>query len=735
MLSLFLIHSYTASFCWTDDMPYWMTIFLLVWIFEVAFIYADDEASLAQGIQAHLREPEYVDGALKTDKGGVISAPNIRIQAQHFVYTKKVVDGQPFLRVEAEEDVMVEFGQYLFVGKRLEYDFQTMEGTIYEGRTALEPWFFGGSTIKLFADGTFVVQHAYVTTSENIFNDWQIEADKATLSPDRYLSAENVRFRFMTIPLLWLPYFKTNLDSIFDSPFNYSFRWGGRQGPRIGSSYELLSWYRWKVIMRMDYRIRRGPGGGFETYYHSEDRKQNLETINYIAMDSSLEHPQENVRFRFQGIYNNLILDDKVSIALTWDKLSDKLMATDYNDNGLELDTAGRTELLIRHQADWWITNFITHVRVNSFETVKQELPTLQNNWKSYALGKSGIITESSLKTSFLDFTYAKDLAHVSDYHSSRLQYLNRIYRTFTYDETLSFTPEIGGSAIYYGNSPQKKSRFLAFGYVGADIQSRFYKHYGHFKHVVVPSMSYDYISAPTYSPDEHYIFDIGDAWVRLNQLRFGVNQLFYGKDGCGRLRRLFSADIYAFAFFSTRTIPMVIPKVYAEFICLTTPSLRHTIGAAWNNQKQELDYFNLRAEWTASANMAVSIELRHRDKFYWRKVEYNNFILDSFRPVQELVHSTVSDKRDTLLLHSFYRFHPNWAVEFETRHGWNRRYEPPYTEYEFNLLGTLRSAWNVKLSYQRHENEKHRIAIYLSIGTKRPDRCKYESYLPQLEF
>lgn len=716
-------------------MKYWTKGFVCFFLSVFCISANEQSLSFSQGIEINLREPEYIDGLLRTDKGGLITAPNIRIQAQSFLYTKKTVEDKPLFKIEAEDNVMVEFGDYLFVGKRLEYDFQTMSGTIYGGRTAFEPWFFGGSRIDLHADGTFVIQEGYFTTSEKICNDWQIEADAATLYPDHYLSAENVRFRFLSIPLLWLPSFNSNLDTIFDSPFNYTFRWGGRQGPRVGSSYELLAWYRWKITLRLDYRIRRGPGGGFETYYRSEDHRESLETINYVAMDSSLEHPKERVRFRLQGVYNNSVFNDRVSIGLTWDKLSDKLMASDYNDSGLELDTAGRTELLVRSQAESWITNVVTNVRVNSFETVNQELPTLQNNWKSFALADTGIVTENTIKTSYLNFVYAKDLAHVHDYNSTRLQYLNRTYKSFEVGDWATFTPTLGGSLIYYGNSPEKNSKALAFAFTGAEMQSRWYKHYDNYKHVIVPSISYDYITTPTFSPNEHYIFDIGDGWVRLNQLRLGVNQSFYTKSSCGNMQRLLSADIYAFAFFNTPTIPTAVPKIYAEVSCLSTPSLKHTIGAAWNNQKRELDYFNIRMDWTGSANFACAMEYRHRDKYYWRKVEYDNYILDSYRSTEELVHSAVSDRRDTLLLHSFYRFHPNWAAEFETRHGWNRQYEPPYTEYEFNLLGTLRSAWTVKLSYQRHENEKHRIAIYLSMGIKRPDRCKYESYFPNTAF
>ena len=40
-------------------------------------------------------------------------------------------------------------------------------------------------------------------------------------------------------------------------------------------------------------------------------------------------------------------------------------MATDYNDRGIELGTAGRTELTARRQSDLWIANFITRVKIN----------------------------------------------------------------------------------------------------------------------------------------------------------------------------------------------------------------------------------------------------------------------------------------------------------------------------------------------------------------------------------
>src|SRR5438105_3748933 len=91
-------------------------------------ISAEMEEFFAKGITVDLREPEYCDGVLKTEKGGVVQGPDMRLQARKIVYTRKIVDGKPLLTVEAEEDLMVEFGKYLFVGSRLEYDFQNHQG-------------------------------------------------------------------------------------------------------------------------------------------------------------------------------------------------------------------------------------------------------------------------------------------------------------------------------------------------------------------------------------------------------------------------------------------------------------------------------------------------------------------------------------------------------------------------------------------------------------------------------
>lgn len=685
------------------------------------------------GIDIDLRDPSYSDGLLTTDKGGVITASDLRIQAKSIAYLRQKKEGTLIETITAEGDLFIEFGDYTFVGKRLEYNIQTESGVIYGGRTAIEPWYFGGDRIDLLPDKSIILHHGFITTSADECPDWAIESDQTTLTCQRYLQANNVKFKVLNVPFFWLPKFKADLCTIFDSPIRYAVRFGGKQGPRARLIYEVFSWYRLKTFIRLEYRLNRGPGGGIITDYHSLDHKKHLEMINYVARDSSVEHPSEKFRYRFQGRYRHLLNDDRTNVELQWDKLSDKYMAEDYNDETLKIYEAGLTQLQIRHEENSWIANFLTTLQVNNFQTVKQEIPVLEWRFRPCSIGNSGIISETLVRAGYLDYDYASNLKNVHDYCSTRFEFRQNFIRPFHIGAATA-TPQACLLAIHYGNSPQKVARELTTGLFSFRLNTHIYRFYGENKHVVEPYAFWRYYTSPTTNPNHHFIFDIEDGWYRLNTVRMGINNNFYTKSAMtGCVHRYLQVDLFTNAFIDTETIPMTFQKVYCDISFSAFSDLKNTIATAWNIQENQLDYFNLRLDWTYNANLAVAMEYRHRGPYDWRKVDYDNFVLDSYRSVEELRHSALSDRRDTLLLHTFYRFHPYWAFEFQVRHGWNRQFEPEYVEYQTDLITNLGSAWNLRLSYQ-HKEDDHRVAFYFTLGAKRPTRAPCQP-IPCIEF
>lgn len=716
--------------------PYFFTILSML-CFPIFADLTEDllKGVLVEGIAVDLREPTYCDGVLTSEKGGVIVGPKgFRIQARKIVYTRKMVEGQPVCNIVAENDLMLEFGRYIFVGQRLEYDFQTGTGVLFWAHTGVAPWYIGGEAIQLCSDGSYIVYNGLLTTSESQESDWNVSADQVKLHQDETLTAKNVTFHLAKLPIFWWPSLNLSLDTIFDNPFEYTIGWGGRQGPRLGLQYEVFSWNRWKTAIRFDYRLKHGFGGGFSSAYHSEDYRENFEMINYAAQDASIFIKHEHFRYRYQGGYNNLLMNDKLSIDLTWDKLSDKDMATDYADQGLELEVDGRTELEVRFQEDErWITNFVSRVRVNSFETVLQQLPTLETTWHPFTLGSTGIVSDNLVKLSYLNFVYAKDLHRVHDYDAARLAFTNKIYRPFDLGPVIA-TPEIGVDSAYYSDSPSGKEKWAVLGTFGCDFRAPCYKNYVNGKHVITPYVNYKYLTFPNVSPKDHYIFDIDDGLYRLNMVHCGLAQSLYGRDYEGNVKRVLYTDLFTYAFIDTPTLPHVVPRIYWYTVFNTFSTLRHTIDFAWDVEQSAVDHFNFRSEWTVNSNLAISLEYRYRDAFFWRKADRTNFILDSFRTAHELLDSQLSDRRNTALVHFFYRFHPSWAIEYESRHGWHTRDHTVYNEFEVDILATLRSAIQAKVSYQHNEAED-RVAVYFSIGADRPDRARAIDLVPILDF
>lgn len=242
-------------------------LFFLLLLFCRALQGADLVDNLMNGgVTVDLREPLLSNGVITTEKGGVIAGEGIRIQAKKIIYTRRF-DKQCAV---AEGDVIIEYCQNFFVGDKIEYDFLTKTGTLYNGRGAMYPWYFGGDEITLCPNGTYHMRNAYFTTSESVKREWELSASSATVTDNCYLDAKDLEIRILKFPIFQIKKFRFNLDLIFDTPVRYYVRVGGVRGTRFGIQYNLFTWGGLKTFIRLDYRIFRGPGGGFELHYVGE---------------------------------------------------------------------------------------------------------------------------------------------------------------------------------------------------------------------------------------------------------------------------------------------------------------------------------------------------------------------------------------------------------------------------------------------------------------------------------
>lgn len=655
-------------------------------------------ALAAEDLELNLKDPIFTQGVLKTSQGGVITAEGIRIQAQNLEYTNKIENGVRILKVVAEGDLMMEFGGRIFVGEKLEFDFHSKTGTLWNGCTDVDIWFLGGDKIELQKDGSYYIYNAFITTCESRENLWEIDSDLVKITKEHVLSANNIQFKFFKIPVFWFPALRSNLKIFSDPPIKYKVVWDKGLGPRATMRYRLLSWQDLDIFFRLDYRLKRGFGGAIESEYYSPDERTVFITRSYGAYDKIVPEERNPKRYRLQGLLSHESINKKTFLHLQYDKFSDVQMITDFKSSDFVIDTQKRTRLLINHQESNAFATLSLQPQVNKFESINQQLPLIKMGIRPFAIGSSGILSENALNAGYLTYTYSKQLQSIlHTTKTARIESKNQIYRPINMGP-LTLTPHIGATGILYTNNPHHEDAGqLVFSY-GGELNTQLYKEYTSQVHRIDPYLKYTGLTKPRVSNQNHFTFSMEDGYYKLNELRLGTKHSFFSKR-TARILPVFSIDVYSNTYFAQQSYSKTLPKLYT---CMQwdrpTYSLQSDI--AWNFQEQVLDYINTRTEITVNENLAFAVEYRHRSEYDFRKANHNDFILDMSHSISDLVHSPLSDRRDTFLTNMNVRLSPKWTLNIQSAQGWNRKNDPMYTTVKTDLISRLPCNWQLKLSY-----------------------------------
>ncbi len=682
-----------------------MRIFLCLILFSSSLF--------AEKIRVDLRNPSYKEGVLRTEEGGIVTAKDLRIQALILEYTQRKENGEETQTLSASGNLMLQYKGRIFIGKKLEYDFLKQSGAVYEGKTCSNLWFIGGDRIDLKSDGSYVIENATLSASENKESAWDLFAQKACMSRSDLLQADNVAFRFAQTPALWLPSFKINLGKEEKDPIlRYIFDWEREKGVKAGVRYRLYSWRDLALFGRVEYRWTAGWSGAIESEYFPPNSRSSFITRSYLGTDRLETAPDKEFRFRLEGAYRWQSPEGNTSTVLSWDKYSDVRMPSDFKSEDFEVGTAGQTLFWIQHKEPFALFHFKARPRVNAFESIKQDLPTFYLNTLPIELGKSGIISSFWLKASYLNFAYSNQLTATAtlrppaDYRSGRFEIREKLQRSFSLGKA-AFVPYLGAIGVFYTNSASGSMQPLGLLTYGADLTARIYKNYEKSKHILEPYARFSALTTPTASLEEHYIFSIADGFHSLQQLQTGIRSYLYAQDALHK-KPWFTLDLYTRAFFSDPTIPQYIPWAYLQ-LEWNLPSVVFSLRNSWNIRNHVLDYCNARCGWTIHEDMALSLEARYRSQYHWRKADHENFLLDVARSQSELLSSPLSDRRLTLLANCFFRITPFWECHIQSHHGFLRALENPYNEFQIHLLTRLASSVKLHLLYS-HTDKDDRI-------------------------
>ena len=674
-------------------------------------------SAFGDGLDIQLQDAMYGDGIMKTDKGGIIRAKDFFLQAQIIEYTR-TGEGDSFVhKLLAQGKLFFTYKGNSYCGERAEVDLTSGKLTVWNGCTQSGMYFIGGKVIEITSDGKASLTDAYITTSENERSDWTIKTGSASISKGGNVQATNATFYLVRLPLFWVPSFSTNLMHAGSDPFRYRARWGGSEGPRFGISY-LFNTGPLKHRALLDYSTRNGLGAGVRSLYKSKDSPARFDTLNYIAQGK--DKTWDSARYRLEGCYQDYFAEPNLKLKAMYDKLSDKKMKYDYADHAVSDVRAGLTEATIWHEEANWKANLNTRVRINNFQTIKQELPLLSFNQRPKPLGSSPFILDNSFSAGYLNYLYARNTPSVHNFASSRVQLSQKMYTTYV-ASPLAITPFIGYSLIQYSSSPQHTDRLQALGQVGIGAKSRFVNNSCLGQQILEPYAQETTYTRPPVRADKTYIFDIDDSWAQMNVVRYGFRHGWYLPQSSSAFTPKIFSDLYTRSFFATDHLPNEPYKIWLMSTFDATSRVSYKLDTAWDVQRDILDHVNIAMRQTISKTLAVVLEWRQRSAYSWRKLDTENFVVDAVRSPERLRHSEMSDSRKTALFSLFWSPTPALDIDFTSYYGFRHVSPRRYMNYEVSGTTLIRGALRLMITYyHRPGGPTNGFYVSVTLGPKK---------------
>lgn len=194
-------------------------------------------------------------------------------------------------------------------------------------------------------------------------------------------------------------------------------------GTSVQTEWKLFRMLGWKEPEGMDTRLaadyysKRGVGGGVSTEY--EDADSQGEMISYIMNDrgeddlgrtSSRENlePDRDIRGRFSLRHREYLPDDwEATVEVGY--ISDRNFMESMYRSEFNSDKGQETLLYLKQQRDNWALTILGKTRINDFENMTEELPTIEYHRKGESFWDHQLTWYSDSRISRLRDRYDND--------------------------------------------------------------------------------------------------------------------------------------------------------------------------------------------------------------------------------------------------------------------------------------------------------------------------------------
>jgi len=336
--------------------------------------------------------------------------------------------------------------------------------------------------------------------------------------------------------------------------------------------------------IHLDYRERKDFASGFDTKYdtklfgegflrayytHERDimlkrpwKDSLVENVKEELLKQEVEEVSrgttERERFRI-SLRHNWDIDETSSLKLEYNRLSDAEFLQDYFLRESEIVASSNTYALFTKLMPFSTLSVLAEKRVNRFNTELEKLPEIKWDISSSEIGDTNFYYSGTQSAANLNNKTASpsDI----DENVNRIDSLNKL----SYPKKIAFietTPYVSGRWTYYTRDLDSDSDEPLRGIfaTGIDMSTKFYRIFDidtdflrldihKLRHVITPSIRYDYTHSPTVPSEELYAFDALDSVTKSNVATLGLeNKLQTKRNGENvDLVRFIMSSSYAF--------------------------------------------------------------------------------------------------------------------------------------------------------------------------------------------
>ncbi|HYE32990.1 MAG TPA: LPS assembly protein LptD [Methylomirabilota bacterium] len=420
---------------------------------------------------------------------------------------------------------------HLFIGQKVEYNFNTGQMNAGEFRMGHPPFFVGATALN--ADTTndvFAATDGMVTTDDVQNPIYRIQAKELKITMGESIEAKHATIRLGNVPVMYFPYYNRSLKR---HPNNWVLTPGYRS--RYGAF--LLTTYNYQITtnftgaLHLDYRTRRGAalgpefrwdlgrwGTGSTMYYYAKDEDPMIDP-------SPIRIPDDRQHVRFS---HKATLRTNFTAKINVDAQSDPRVRRDFFEYPYRKDPQPKTFLELDHVWPNYELNLLAQPQVNDFFSTVERLPDLKLSAFRQRIGDSPLFYEGENSAAYLRMQSAANPD--TNYSAGRFDSFHQVVYPLTFFEWLNFEPRVGGRYTHYteqegfGSVLTEEDRFVFN--TGAETSFKASRVWGGarnktfdidgLRHIIQPSLNYVYVPNPSAHISEIPQFDTEYPSLRL---------------------------------------------------------------------------------------------------------------------------------------------------------------------------------------------------------------------------